>query len=28
VDDGRVVLERQFRYPLHAVMVEFPAGKT
>ena len=27
LDDGRVVLERQFRYPLHAVMVEFPAGK-
>lgn len=23
----RVVLERQFRYPLHQVMVEFPAGK-
>lgn len=27
LDDGRVVLERQFRYPVHAVMVEFPAGK-
>ena len=27
LDDGRVVMERQFRYPLHAVMVEFPAGK-
>jgi ADP-ribose pyrophosphatase len=27
LDDGRVVLERQYRYPLHAVMVEFPAGK-
>jgi ADP-ribose pyrophosphatase len=28
-DDGqlRVVLERQFRYPIGAVMVEFPAGK-
>ena len=26
-DDGQVVLERQFRYPLHAVMIEFPAGK-
>ena len=26
-DDGHVVLERQFRYPLHAVMIEFPAGK-
>ena len=27
VDDGRVVLERQFRYPIGSVMVEFPAGK-
>jgi ADP-ribose pyrophosphatase len=27
LDDGRVVLERQYRYPLHQVMVEFPAGK-
>lgn len=26
-DDGRVVLERQYRHPMHAVMVEFPAGK-
>jgi len=26
-EDGRVVLERQYRYPLHAVMIEFPAGK-
>lgn len=26
-DDGRVLLERQFRYPLHAVFIEFPAGK-
>jgi ADP-ribose pyrophosphatase len=25
--DGRVVLERQYRYPMKAVMVEFPAGK-
>ena len=25
--DGRLVLERQFRYPLQSVMVEFPAGK-
>lgn len=25
--DGRVVLERQYRHPLGAVMVEFPAGK-
>ncbi len=27
LDDGRVVLERQYRYPVHAVMIEFPAGK-
>lgn len=27
VDDMRVVLERQFRYPVNRVMVEFPAGK-
>ncbi len=27
LDDGRLVLERQYRYPLHRVMVEFPAGK-
>ena len=27
LDDGQVVLERQYRYPLHAVMIEFPAGK-
>ena len=26
-DDGRLVLERQYRYPVQAVMVEFPAGK-
>ena len=25
--DGRVVVERQFRYPLNTVLVEFPAGK-
>ena len=25
--DGRLVLERQFRYPLGRVMLEFPAGK-
>ncbi len=25
--DGRVVLERQFRYPLKRTVVEFPAGK-
>ena len=27
LDDGRLVLERQYRYPMHAVMIEFPAGK-
>ncbi|MGE0097812.1 MAG: NUDIX domain-containing protein [Hydrogenophaga sp.] len=27
LDDGRVVLERQFRHPMRAVMIEFPAGK-
>jgi len=27
LDDGQVVLERQYRYPLQAVMIEFPAGK-
>ena len=27
LDDGRVVLERQFRYPVGQVVVEFPAGK-
>ena len=27
LDDGRVVLERQFRYPMGRVMTEFPAGK-
>jgi len=26
-DDGRVLLERQFRYPLQQVFIEFPAGK-
>jgi ADP-ribose pyrophosphatase len=25
--DGRLVLERQFRYPVGQVMLEFPAGK-
>ena len=25
--DGRLIVERQFRYPLHRVVVEFPAGK-
>ena len=27
LDDGRLVMERQFRYPLDRVMLEFPAGK-
>jgi ADP-ribose pyrophosphatase len=27
LDDGRVVLERQYRYPLQRAMIEFPAGK-
>ena len=27
LDDGRAVLERQYRYPMQAVMIEFPAGK-
>ena len=27
LDDGRLVLERQYRYPLGRVMLEFPAGK-
>ncbi|MDR0251257.1 MAG: NUDIX hydrolase [Burkholderiales bacterium] len=26
-DDGRLLLERQFRYPSQAVFIEFPAGK-
>jgi len=26
-DDGSVLLERQFRYPLHQVFIELPAGK-
>jgi ADP-ribose pyrophosphatase len=26
-DDGRLLLERQFRYPLQTVLIEFPAGK-
>lgn len=25
--DGQLVLERQYRYPVHQVMIEFPAGK-
>ena len=27
LDDGNLVMERQFRYPVGAVMIEFPAGK-
>lgn len=27
LDDGRLVIERQYRYPVEQVMVEFPAGK-
>lgn len=27
LDNGQVVMERQFRYPMQAVMIEFPAGK-
>jgi ADP-ribose pyrophosphatase len=27
LDDGRLVLVRQFRYPLQRVILEFPAGK-
>lgn len=27
MNDGRVLLERQYRYPLHDVFIEFPAGK-
>jgi ADP-ribose pyrophosphatase len=27
LDDGRVLLERQYRYPLDRVFIEFPAGK-
>ncbi len=27
LDDGRLLLERQFRYPLDRVFLEFPAGK-
>lgn len=26
-DDGSILLERQFRYPLEQVFIEFPAGK-
>ena len=27
LDDGTVLMERQFRYPLRQVFIEFPAGK-
>ena len=27
LDDGQVILERQYRHPMGAVMIEFPAGK-
>jgi ADP-ribose pyrophosphatase len=27
LDDGRLVVERQFRYPIQRVLLEFPAGK-
>jgi ADP-ribose pyrophosphatase len=27
LDDGTILLERQFRYPLDRVFIEFPAGK-
>ena len=27
LDDGRLLLERQYRYPLQQVLLEFPAGK-
>jgi len=27
LDDGRLIIERQYRYPLGRVMLEFPAGK-
>ena len=27
LDDGRFVMERQYRYPVQQVMIEFPAGK-
>ncbi|MEY4561455.1 MAG: hypothetical protein RLZZ618_732 [Pseudomonadota bacterium] len=27
LDDGRLVVERQYRYPMSRVMLEFPAGK-
>jgi ADP-ribose pyrophosphatase len=27
LDDGRLVMERQYRFPMERVMLEFPAGK-
>ena len=27
LEDGTVLMERQYRYPLHQVFIEFPAGK-
>lgn len=27
LDDGRLLMERQYRYPMRRVMLEFPAGK-
>lgn len=27
LEDGRLILERQYRYPMKAAMIEFPAGK-
>ncbi|MEZ5643765.1 MAG: NUDIX hydrolase [Burkholderiaceae bacterium] len=27
IEDGQVVLERQFRHPMQSVLIEFPAGK-
>ena len=27
LDDGSILIERQYRYPLQQVMIEFPAGK-
>lgn len=27
LDDGRLLMERQYRYPVQRVMIEFPAGK-
>lgn len=26
-DDGSILLERQYRYPIHQALIEFPAGK-